>query len=219
MQYILLAGCGKRHSAALTELFAAEGLTALTAADALEALDAVVQKNVRLIILSASLTGGESLHALLNIRAEKGIPLLLLTCPRPNKLLQSASADFKLSVSATADLILKTAAMLVQSGVPASASVHIGALCLNTAAKTVSVNGAPVTLTPTEFRILELLCKNRGTVFSPAELYRLVWNDPCPAKIENAVAVHIRHLREKIEPDPKNPRYIKAVWGLGYMMR
>ena len=92
-----------------------------------------------------------------------------------------------------------------------------GGIALDDAAKSVTVDGEGVSLTPIEYNILLLLMKNPGRVFSTGQIYELVWNDPSLGS-ENTVAVHIRHLREKIEIDPANPRYIKVVWGLGYKM-
>ena len=94
---------------------------------------------------------------------------------------------------------------------------RIGGLELNEDTVEVMVDGEPAKLTPMEFKILSLLMKNPGRVFSTGQIYELVWNDPSLGS-ENTVAVHIRHLREKIEIDPANPRYIKVVWGLGYKM-
>ena len=84
-------------------------------------------------------------------------------------------------------------------------------------AKSVTVDGEPVSLTPIEYNILLLLIRHQGRVFSTGQIYEQVWNDPSLGS-ENTVAVHIRHLREKLEIDPANPRYIKVVWGLGYKM-
>ena len=95
--------------------------------------------------------------------------------------------------------------------------VTIGGIMLDDAGRTVTVDGEPVALTPTEFDILRLLMQHAGTVFSPREIYRRVWGDS-PVGVENAVAVHIRHLRSKIEIDPTEPRYLKVVWGKGYKM-
>ena len=92
-----------------------------------------------------------------------------------------------------------------------------GGIALDDAAKSVTVDGEGVSLTPIEYNILLLLMKNPGRVFSTSQIYELVWNDPSLGS-ENTVAVHIRHLREKLEIDPANPRYIKVVWGLGYKM-
>ncbi|MER2121946.1 MAG: winged helix-turn-helix domain-containing protein, partial [Solibacillus sp.] len=86
---------------------------------------------------------------------------------------------------------------------------------LDAAAREIRVDGEPVKLTPTEYKITELLLKNAGRVYSISDIYELVWNEPA-YNAENIVAVHIRKIREKIEADPKNPRYLKVVWGLGY---
>ena len=92
-----------------------------------------------------------------------------------------------------------------------------GGLMVDDDRKEVTVDGEPVSLTPLEYNILLRLMKNPGRVVSTSQIYELVWNDPSLGS-ENTVAVHIRHLREKIEIDPANPRYIKVVWGLGYKM-
>ena len=92
-----------------------------------------------------------------------------------------------------------------------------GGIVMDDAAKSVTVDGEPVNLTPLEFNILRLLLQHPGQVYSIIQIYEKVWNDPAYGS-ENTVAVHIRHLREKIEIDPANPRYIKVVWGLGYKM-
>lgn len=92
-----------------------------------------------------------------------------------------------------------------------------GSIVMDDEAKSVTVDGEAVSLTPIEYNILRLLMKNLGRVYSTAQIYEQVWNDPALGS-ENTVAVHIRHLREKIEIDPANPRYLKVVWGLGYKM-
>ena len=93
----------------------------------------------------------------------------------------------------------------------------IGGICLDDNAKIVTVDGDTVSLTPKEYDILRFLMQNAGTVFSPSEIYRRVWDD-MPLNASGAIAVHIRHLREKLEIDPSDPRYIKVVWGKGYKM-
>ena len=92
-----------------------------------------------------------------------------------------------------------------------------GGIVMDDGAKSVTVEGEAVALTPIEYNILKLLLSHPGQVFSTSQIYELVWNDPSLGS-ENTVAVHIRHLREKLEIDPANPRYIKVVWGLGYKM-
>ena len=98
-----------------------------------------------------------------------------------------------------------------------ASTLIIGGICLDDNAKTVTVDGDPVALTPKEYDILRFLMRNAGTVFSPNEIYRRVWED-VPLNAAGAIAVHIRHLREKLEINPSEPRYIKVVWGKGYKM-
>lgn len=93
--------------------------------------------------------------------------------------------------------------------------IEIDGLCLDEVGKEVIVDGEPVQLTPLEYKITELLMRNAGRVFSTREIYERVWNEEA-YNAENIVAVHIRKIREKIEADPKHPRYLKVVWGIGY---
>jgi DNA-binding response OmpR family regulator len=97
-------------------------------------------------------------------------------------------------------------------------AISVGNITMDDAKKVVTVDGDAVNLTPTEYEILKLLMQNPGKVFSPREIYSLVWND-IPLSSENTVAVHIRHLREKIEITPADPRYLKVVWGQGYKIQ
>ena len=94
--------------------------------------------------------------------------------------------------------------------------IVIRGLVLDTESKSVTVDGEAVRLTPLEYKILELLCRHPGRVFSTEEIYRQVWNDDIVS--DNAIAVHVRHIREKIEINPAEPRYLKVVWGKGYKM-
>ena len=95
--------------------------------------------------------------------------------------------------------------------------VTIGGIMLDDAGRTVTVDGEPVALTPKEYDVLYYLMQHPGKVYTPAELYSAVWNE-APVGIDNTVAVHIRHLREKLEIAPSNPRYLKVVWGKGYKL-
>ena len=97
-------------------------------------------------------------------------------------------------------------------------TLTVGSVELDDSAKTVFVDGAPVSLTPTEYEILKLLMLSPGRVYSPKEIYREIWREN-PLTADNTIAVHIRHIREKIEIDPANPRYLKAVWGHGYVIQ
>lgn len=97
---------------------------------------------------------------------------------------------------------------------PSPAALKVGGITLDDDARAVTVNDKPVSLTPLEYDILKFLMQHPCKVFSPQEIYRQVWREPPAA--ENSVAVHIRHIREKIEVDPSNPRYVTVVWGKGY---
>ena len=101
--------------------------------------------------------------------------------------------------------------------VPDESLLRVGGICMNDKQKSVTVDGEAVALTPTEYDILRFLMQHPGEVFSPKELYRRVWGDD-PFGAENTVAVHIRHLREKLEITPSEPRFLKVVWGQGYKM-
>ena len=107
--------------------------------------------------------------------------------------------------------------MQLGGSAPKPAVLRIGGVELDDNAKTVTLDGEPVALTPKEYDILHFLMQNPGKVFSPAEIYRTVWAE-LPLNADNALAVHIRHIREKIEINPADPRYIKVVWGKGYKM-
>ena len=99
---------------------------------------------------------------------------------------------------------------------PETDALEVGGVCLDDRAKKVTIDGEPVNLTKTEYAILKFLMEHPNTVYAPKDIYRAVWED-APFGQEGTVAVHIRHLREKIEADPSEPRYIKVVWGQGYM--
>ena len=106
---------------------------------------------------------------------------------------------------------------MVKTAAPKTDSLVVGGIELNDREKIVTVDGEPVSLTPIEYAVLKLLMENPNKVYSSKDIYRIVWNEQ-PMGNEGAVSVHIRHLREKIEIDPGNPRYIKVVWGQGYKM-
>ena len=107
--------------------------------------------------------------------------------------------------------------MLLGGGTPVTEKLTVGGIEVDDKSKEVTLDGELVNLTRTEYDILKLLLEHKGEVFSPNQIYEKVWKDD-PFGTENTVAVHIRHLREKIEYDPANPRYLKVVWGRGYKM-
>ena len=203
----------------------AEGYTVKKAYDGLDALDIAMNEELHLIVLDIMMPRLDGIRTLMRLRESKNLPIILLSA-------KSEDADKILGLSAGADdyitkpfnpfeLVARVKSQLrryTQLGAMPVASpdkIVIGALELDTAAKSVTADGQAVKLTPIEYRILELLCKNPNRVFSTDEIYSRVWNDEY-AVGDNTIAVHIRHIREKIEINPKEPRYLKVVGGVGY---
>ena len=204
----------------------ADGYLVRKAYNGLEALDIVMTENVHLIILDIMMPELDGIKTLLKVRESKNLPIILLSA-------KSEDADKILGLTAGADdyitkpfnpseLVARVKSQLRRYTSLGGAEkgpglLTVGPIAMDDGAKQVTVDGEPVALTPIEYNILLLLMKNPGRVFSTSQIYELVWNDPSLGS-ENTVAVHIRHLREKLEIDPANPRYIKVVWGLGYKM-
>ena len=203
---------------------AGEGYKAFKAYNGLEALDILTDQEVHLMILDIMMPKLDGIKTLMRLRESKNIPVILLSA-------RSEDTDKILGLTAGADdyvtkpfnpseLMARVKSHLRRYTTLGSMSNSLGelvtgGLCLNTESKTVRVDGEEVRLTPIEFRILELLIRNRGRVFSADEIYRNVWNEE-PIVSDNTIAVHVRHIREKIEINPKDPKYLRVVWGIGY---
>ena len=201
----------------------ADGYLVRKAYNGLEALDIVLTENVHLIILDIMMPELDGIKTLLKVRESKNLPIILLSA-------KSEDADKILGLTAGADdyitkpfnpseLVARVKSQLrryTQLGAMQikETQIVIRGLVLDTESKSVTVDGEAVRLTPLEYKILELLCRHPGRVFSTEEIYRQVWNDDIVS--DNAIAVHVRHIREKIEINPKEPRYLKVVWGVGY---
>ena len=201
----------------------ADGYLVRKAYNGLEALDIVMTENVHLIILDIMMPELDGIKTLLKVRESKNLPIILLSA-------KSEDADKILGLTAGADdyitkpfnpseLVARVKSQLrryTQLGAMQikETQIVIRGLVLDTESKSVTVDGEAVGLTPLEYKILELLCRHPGRVFSTEEIYRQVWNDDIVS--DNAIAVHVRHIREKIEINPKEPRYLKVVWGVGY---
>ena len=201
----------------------ADGYLVRKAYNGLEALDIVMTENVHLIILDIMMPELDGIKTLLKVRESKNLPIILLSA-------KSEDADKILGLTAGADdyitkpfnpseLVARVKSQLrryTQVGAMQikETQIVIRGLVLDTESKSVTVDGEAVRLTPLEYKILELLCRHPGRVFSTEEIYRQVWNDDIVS--DNAIAVHVRHIREKIEINPKEPRYLKVVWGVGY---
>lgn len=202
----------------------ADGYAVEKAYNGLEALDIVMTERVHLLLLDIMMPEMDGIKTLLKVRESKNIPIILISA-------KSEDADKILGLTAGADdyitkpfnpseLVARVKSQLrryTQLGsMPpkAKGQIAIRGLTVDTESKQVTVDGDEVRLTPLEYKILELLCRHPGRVFSTEEIYRQVWNEE--AVSDNAIAVHIRHIREKIEINPKDPRYLKVVWGVGY---
>lgn len=201
----------------------ADGYLVRKAYNGLEALDIVMTENVHLIILDIMMPELDGIKTLLKVRESKNLPIILLSA-------KSEDADKILGLTAGADdyitkpfnpseLVARVKSQLrryTRLGAMQikETQIAIRGLVLDTESKSVTVDGEAVRLTPLEYKILELLCRHPGKVFSTEEIYRQVWNDDIVS--DNAIAVHVRHIREKIEINPKEPRYLKVVWGVGY---
>ena len=198
----------------------------LTAKNGREALETVGREEVHLILLDIMMPEMDGISALARLRETSNIPVIFLTARSEDtdKILglNLGADDYvtkpfsPLEVTARVRSQLRRYLRLGGRGaVPEADIPQIGGIELDDRAKTVTLDGDPVSLTPIEYEILKLFMTHPGQVFSPKEIYREVWHD-APLGSDNTVAVHIRHLREKLEINPAEPRYIKVVWGQGY---
>ncbi len=224
MLTILICDDEKDIVSALEIYLRAEGYDTLAAYNGREALDILRNREVQLVLLDIMMPEMDGISVLACIRQESNIPVILLTA-------KSEDTDKVLGLNVGADdyitkpfnpveLLARVRSQLrryLQLGGCAvqGETIKHGNIELDDKRKSVTRDGDPVSLTPREYDILKFLLQHPGEVFSPGELYRQVWNEE-PYGAESTVAVHIRHLREKLEIVPSQPRYIKAVWGQGY---
>ncbi|WP_102348160.1 response regulator transcription factor [Bacillus sp. Marseille-P3661] len=204
----------------------AEGITVLKAKDGIEAIEKLHEHTIHLIILDIMMPRMDGIATTFKIREEKNIPIIMLSAKSEgtDKILglQVGADDYVTKPFNPMELIARVKSQLrryVTLGTYEGVEkvIDLKGLSLDQSAKEVSVDGTPVKLTPIEYKIVELLMTNAGRVFSINDIYERVWKEPS-YNAENTVAVHIRKIREKIEIDPKNPRYLKVVWGIGYKM-
>lgn len=224
---ILVCDDDKEIVEAISIYLKQEGYNVICAYDGVEALHIAEKEEIHLIILDIMMPKLDGIHALLKLREKSAIPVIIISA-------KSEDADKILGLNVGADdyitkpfnpleLVARVKSQLRRytklGGMEKSDEAVLinGAITLNREQKLVMVNDEVVKLTPTEFKILQLFMENIGMVFSSAQIYERIWEEDAYAT-ENIVSVHIRRLREKIEINPKNPDYIKVMWGVGYRM-
>ncbi len=203
-----------------------EGYKVYKAYDGEEAIRILKAEDIQLLIMDVMMPKLDGIHATLKIREYSSIPIIMLSAKTEDtdKILglnvgadDYVSKPFNpLELIARVKSNLRRYTKLGNMNVREESNVYrIGGLCMDDDTKEVTVDGEPVRLTPIEYSILLLLVKNPGRVYSIDQIYENIWNEAAIGA-DNTVAVHIRHIREKIEINPRDPRYLKVVWGVGY---
>lgn len=203
-----------------------EGFDVLCAYDGLQALETVMNHTVQLIIMDVMMPKMDGLSALLKIREKRNIPIIVLSAKSEDSDkvlgLSMGADDYVTKPFSPMELVARAKSQIRRytslgdiNAKPEANVIQIGRLAFYTDDHVLTADGEPVRLTATETKIVELLMRNPGRIFPAEEIYRLVWNEPA-FSAENTVMVHIRRIREKIELNPKEPEYLKVVWGIGY---
>ena len=226
---VLVVDDDKEIVGAIAALLEREGYNIYKAYDGLMALDTVMSNDIHLMLIDVMMPNMDGLSAIMRIRETKNIPIIVLSA-------KSEDTDKVVGLSVGADdyitkpynpmeLVARVKSGLrryMRFGTFGKSNseeekdvLRIGGLELYLGEKRLLVDGENIKLTATEFKILELLMRSPGRIYSAEEIYEKIWNEDGYG-VENTVMVHIRHIREKIEINPKEPRYIKVVWGLGY---
>lgn len=202
-----------------------EGYQVLKAYDGVQALEILKKEEVHLLIIDIMMPKLDGIHATMQIREKSSIPIIMLSAKTEDadKILglNIGADDYLAKPFNPLELVARVKSQLrryTELGNITEDNSNIystGELVINDELKEVTVDGNPVKMTPIEYNILLLLMKNQGKVFSINQIYESIWNEDAIGA-DNTVAVHIRHIREKIEINPKEPRYLKVVWGVGY---
>lgn len=226
MAKILVCDDDKEIVEAIEIYLTQDGHQVLEAYDGIEAVEILKKESVDLLIMDIMMPRMDGIRATLKIREKHNIPIIILSA-------KSEDADKILGLNIGADDYIKKPfnplelvarvkshlrryMQLGSTTIKESEAIYtVGGLAINDDLKEVTVDGEQVKLTPIEYNILLLLVKHQGKVFSIDQIYENIWNENAVG-VDNTVAVHIRHIREKIEINPKEPRYLKVVWGVGY---
>ncbi len=227
MYSILVCDDEKDIVSALKIYLTADGYQVYEAYSGRQAVEILQKEEIHLVLMDIMMPEMDGISAMIKIRETSNVPVILLTA-------KSEDADKVVGLTVGADdyvtkpfnpveLQARVKSQLRRymqlgggkAGVQEEGILQLGGIELNDRTKEVTLDGEAVSLTRTEYDILKLLMENPGKVYAPNEIYKLVWKDN-PYGTENTVAVHIRHLREKLEYNPAEPRYLKVVWGRGY---
>lgn len=201
-----------------------ESLNVFTASNGLEALAVLERNEIHLILLDVMMPKLDGIQATFKIRETRNIPILIVSAKTRDmdkiEGLNAGADDYISKPFNILELMARVKSLLrrytcLGDYKPAEDIIYANGLALSKSTKTVAVDEEIVRLTATEYKILELLMVNKGRVYSIEEIYEKVWREPS-ANGENTVAVHIRRIREKIEINPREPKYLKVVWGIGY---
>ena len=225
MQTILVCDDDKEIVDAIDIYLTGEGFQVIKAYDGYEALELLENNSVDLMIVDVMMPRKDGIQMVMEMRKDYDFPVIMLSAKSEevDKILglNVGADDYMtkpfnpLELTARVKSLLRRYTQLGAIAENKPAVFRIGGLVMDDERKEVTVDGEPVKLTPIEYRILLLLVQNPGKVFSITQIYERIWNEEALGG-DNTVAVHIRHIREKIEINPKEPRYLKVVWGVGY---
>lgn len=225
MYNILVCDDDKEIVEAIDIYLTKEGYNVINAYDGVEAMEKLKSEEIHLLLMDVMMPRLDGIRATLKIREESSIPIIILSAKSEDSDkvigLDVGADDYVTKPFNPLELIARVKSQLrrytkLGSMTKQKENVYtVGGLEVNDEAKEVTVDGESVKLTPVEYNILLLMIKNPGRVYTIEQIYENVWNEEAVAA-DNTVAVHIRHIREKIEINPKEPRYLKVVWGIGY---
>lgn len=202
----------------------AEGYQVFTAYDGIEALDILMENTIHLLLLDVMMPRVDGIQTLIKLRQVQNLPVILVSAKSEDidKILglTAGADDYITKPFNPSELVARVKSQLrrytrLGAMIEKKSTIIIRGLCVDTEAKTVVVDGESVRLTPMEYKITELLASHPNKVFSADEIYNIIWNEDA-AVTDNTIAVHVRHIREKIEINPKEPQYLQVVWGIGY---
>lgn len=225
MANILVCDDDKEIVDAIEIYLSQDGYQIYKAYDGQQAIEILKKEDIHLLIMDIMMPRLDGIRATLKIREYSSIPIIILSAKSEDtdKILglNIGADDYitkpfnPLELAARVKSNLRRYTSLGSMSSENKAVYQVGGLMINDETKQVTVDGEPVKMTPIEYNILLLLMKNQGRVFSIDQIYESIWNEDAIGA-DNTVAVHIRHIREKIEINPKEPRYLKVVWGVGY---